>query len=151
MVGGVVSCADGQPFCDADGTMDGRCTFHLAVCLNSTDPRLTCTPTSIDAVALAPKLARSTDPTDQANATALLTALRSVDPESTGTVSASGVTYTPPAATQNACSSYVDVVVPVKSHGTSVVAGTRQLQVWTQTAAGKLGATLTLVCNPVFP
>lgn len=31
-----VRCVDGDPSCDADGTVDGRCSFELSVCANST-------------------------------------------------------------------------------------------------------------------
>jgi hypothetical protein len=32
-----VRCRDGDPTCDADGTMDGRCAFRLRLCLGATD------------------------------------------------------------------------------------------------------------------
>jgi hypothetical protein len=32
-------CRDGDPSCDADGQVDGRCTIHVALCLNVFDVR----------------------------------------------------------------------------------------------------------------
>ncbi|MBI3770715.1 MAG: hypothetical protein HY271_19780 [Deltaproteobacteria bacterium] len=148
--GGVVSCADGQPFCDVDATADGRCTFHVAVCLNSTDPRFACTASAVDSVQLRGKLARSSDPTDNANAAALLPALENADPGSAGAATGSVVTYTPAAATSDACSSYVDVVVPVKSRNGRITPGKRTLQVATRTATSKVSEKLTLICTPTF-
>jgi hypothetical protein len=47
------SCMDGDPSCDFD-TVEGKCTFHMATCLNVDDPRLVdkqgqplCTPSDI--------------------------------------------------------------------------------------------------------
>ena len=46
-----VRCADGEP-CDADGVVNGRCEFPVAVCANSTaNPR--CTLSGIDALTVA--------------------------------------------------------------------------------------------------
>src|SRR5262249_11428278 len=103
-----VTCADGQAFCDADATNDGTCTFRLAVCLNSTDPRLVCTPSSVSSLTLSDKIVASSDPADQTNATTLLDALAAIDPGSTGTVSGGTVAFTPAASTGNACSGDVD-------------------------------------------
>ncbi len=45
-------CVDGAP-CDADGVVDGGCTYPLGLCFNVTDPRLPdCTPTGIASVTL---------------------------------------------------------------------------------------------------
>lgn len=45
-------CVDGAA-CDADGVVDGGCTFPLALCLNVHDPRLPgCTPSSVEKVKL---------------------------------------------------------------------------------------------------
>ncbi len=47
----VVRCADGDP-CDADGMVNGRCEFPVAVCTNSTaDPR--CTLQGVSAITVA--------------------------------------------------------------------------------------------------
>lgn len=151
LAGGTVTCADGETFCDADGKADGRCTFHVATCLNSLDPRFTCTPTAVDSITLRGKLARSSDQADHANAAALLAALPATDAASAGTALGSVVTYSPPASTPDACGSYLDIVVPVKTTASTVKPGTRKLQLSVRTAAGKLSAKLTLVCKPTFP
>ncbi|GIW40032.1 MAG: hypothetical protein KatS3mg076_0609 [Candidatus Binatia bacterium] len=45
----VVDCADGDPECDEDGAVDGKCTFSLSVCLATPDPDLPdCDPTGVE-------------------------------------------------------------------------------------------------------
>lgn len=39
------TCADGDPACDADGVVDGTCTFELTVCINVPGPG--CTPDAV--------------------------------------------------------------------------------------------------------
>ncbi|HLK10596.1 MAG TPA: hypothetical protein VKW76_04395 [Candidatus Binatia bacterium] len=146
-----VSCADGQPFCDFDATADGQCTFHVAVCLNSADPRLACVAAPVAAVALGGRLASGTDAADQANAAALLGALAGIDGAAHGTVAGSTVTYGPPATTPDACSGYLDVVVPLRPSGTGPRAGTGVLALRVQTLAGAVSERLKLVCLPTFP
>ena len=46
-----LSCADGDPSCDADGTI-GQCTFRIGVCLNNEDTRFGCTPGGITSLKL---------------------------------------------------------------------------------------------------
>jgi hypothetical protein len=147
--GAKITCADNQAFCDADASANGACTFRIAVCLNSADPRVACSPSAVSAVQLSSRLANSTDATDQANVAALLDALKGIDPGSTGTVAGGGVSYSPPASTGNACSGYVDLVVPVGSSGST--SGTRVLGLTAETAAGPVRQTLKLVCLPSFP
>lgn len=78
-----IRCVDGSP-CDVDGTADGVCTFAVGVCFAVSDPRLVarngtplCDPDEVLAFQLlAPGLQRiERDPTDAANAQALLTAV----------------------------------------------------------------------------
>jgi hypothetical protein len=149
--GSTVSCADGQQFCDIDGSPNGACTFRVAVCLNNVDPRLPCTPSSVSGVQLSNKLATSSDPTDQANAVALLNALSGIDPGSTGSVSGGSVSFTPAASTHNACSGYIDIVVPVRARASGAATGTRVLGLTAQTAAGSVKESLKLLCQPTFP
>src|SRR5207249_2653408 len=34
------TCVDGDPSCDADGTVNDECAFTIAVCFTSADPQL---------------------------------------------------------------------------------------------------------------
>jgi hypothetical protein len=52
---------------------------------------------------------------------------------------------------QNACTGYLDIVVPLRARGTLVSAGARTLDVTAQTPAGPVKAKLSLVCAPTFP
>src|SRR5262249_41530346 len=104
-----IACADGQPFCDVDGAQDGKCTFHVAACINNQAPRRFCTPTSVRTIDLRHPSVASADATDTANAAALLAALKDIDGGSAGTVSGSQVSYSPAAATTNACTNYLTI------------------------------------------
>ncbi len=144
IVGSTVTCADGQSFCDADGVPDGQCTFRVAACLGSTDPRLSCVASPVTAVTLQSPSIRSRDPVDQANATTLLAALGDVDPGSTGTLSGREIAYAPPAGGANSCTAYQDVVVPTAR-------GRRTLRLTAVTTAGRVTTSVKLVCNPTWP
>jgi hypothetical protein len=131
--GSAISCQDGQDFCDADGAFNGQCTFQVALCLNNQDPRLPqCVPTSVSSVTL-----RKPDLADPIAST-LLTALTSLSPG--GSASGSQVTYSPDLATPNACTSYVNVVVPAGEK--------RKLSAELRTGGGKASSKLTLTCQP---
>jgi hypothetical protein len=151
--GGVVTCADGQPFCDFDGAADGKCVFHVAACLNSVDPRVSCTPTSIGSVKLTQPSLTSANPTDTANATTIVMNLKDVDPAATGTVTGSQIDYAPlpGAQTHNACTGFLDISVPTRTVGTRTVRGVRGFGVLLHTAAGITHNRLTLICNPRVP
>ena len=75
------SCHDGDS-CDTDG--DGTnhsCTFHLALCLNNTDPTLPkCTPTDVATVDVTTpnRNGLSNNSEDTVNADALLTAIAAI-------------------------------------------------------------------------
>jgi hypothetical protein len=146
-----VVCADGQPFCDFDGAKDGRCTFRLAACLNNQDPRVACIPTAISTADLSPRTVNSSDPADQANVAALLGALAGADAASTAAVSGGTIAYQPPASTPNACTPYVDIVVPVRVTGSRVGPGSRTFRIAAKTTSGTATNRLRLVCNPTFP
>ena len=141
--GRTISCADGQLFCDADGAQDGQCTFHVAACLNSQDPRLACVPTSISSLKLTSPAPISTDPTNILNRATVLGALQNADPGSTGTVSGAGITYSPAAVTQNACTSYFNIVVPSGKQ--------RRIAVTLHTGAGVARNRLSLKCSATLP
>jgi hypothetical protein len=149
--GSKITCADGQTFCDSDATHNGACTFRVAICLNNVDGRLQCTPSSVSAVQLSAKLSRSSDPADQANVRALLAALAAVDTGSVGTVSGGTVSFTPAASTPNACSGFIDLVVPVRPGGTGTLSGTRSVDLRAQTPAGLVKEKLRLICKATFP
>ncbi len=147
--GRTVSCTDGQPFCDFD-SLAGQCTFHVAACLNNADQQRfpSCAPTSVSAIRLMQPSPTSSNGTDQANAGRILTALSVVDKNSTGSVAGAQVAYNPAAATANACTGSIDVVVPLHPLGTRTLRGLRTISVAAQTAAGVVRNRLTLVCNP---
>jgi hypothetical protein len=78
----VVTCTDGAA-CDRDGSADGVCTFHAAICFAVADARLTnlrgapaCNPEALSRFALlAPGPRRWDDPIDAVNGAALVTAV----------------------------------------------------------------------------
>jgi hypothetical protein len=141
--GRTISCTDGRAFCDADGLADGKCTFRVAACLNSGDPRLACTPAAVTSITLTNPSPASSDPVKMANAGKLLGALATVDLNSTGTTVGNQITYTPEASTPDACTTYLSIVVPA---GT-----TRKLAVTLQTSAGVARNRLQLKCAATLP
>ena len=129
-----VSCTDGQTLCDFD-TVAGQCTFHVATCLNSQDPRLPqCSTQPIHSIAVL----RPTSG-DPISAT-LLAALKTADGASTGSIGGTSISYTPAAATPNACTGYMSVVIPAGEK--------RKIQVVAQTTAGTAVSSLKLSCQP---
>jgi hypothetical protein len=146
--GRTVTCSDGQPFCDFDNTVDGACTFHVAACLNSQDPRVSCSAASITNVKLVRPLPTSTNATDSANATRLLTALSTADPGSTGTQSGAQIAYSPVSTSANACTTFVDIVVPLRTVGTRTLRGVRTVIVTANTTTTPSRNLLTLFCTP---
>jgi len=141
--GRTVSCADGQPFCDADGAADGQCTFRVAACLNSGDPRLACTAAAVDSLTLSKPLTTSTDVVNRANANTLLAALTTVDPGSLGTRVGNRITYAAAATTANACTDYLRIAGPAGR--------TRRFAVRLHTAGGTAANRLTLRCRAALP
>jgi len=101
-----VFCNDGLPFCDGDGAADGTCTFHVAACMNSTDPRLaSCSVQPIQSVVIKRPLASSPV------VSRLVNALATADTGTTGSVAVSRVDFSTPAATPNSCTTYLDIPV----------------------------------------
>ncbi|HEY2775873.1 MAG TPA: hypothetical protein VGK20_17660 [Candidatus Binatia bacterium] len=103
---GRVTCSDGLPFCDADGMSNGTCTFHVAACMNNSDPRIaTCQLSPIDSITIRQPLVG-----DPLIAT-ILDGLNSADPSAVGSVSGNTLTFSTPASTGDSCTSYLDVPV----------------------------------------
>lgn len=149
--GAQVTCADGQPFCDADGAQDGQCTFQVAACLNSSDPRASCNAAAVNSLQLSSPRPTSANAIDSRNAQTLLTALRSVDPNAAGTVAGAVISYSPGVATQNACTSFFNVTVPVRASAIGTLAGKRTISAKLLTSMGRATNRVTLVCNPSLP
>ena len=149
--GASVTCGDGQPFCDFDNAQDGQCTFHVAACLSSDDPRVPCTSAAVNSVKLSSPLPTSRNATNSTNAQTILTALSSVDPHATGTVTGAKVSYSPAASTPNACTSFFNVVVPVRLSGSRKLSGRRTISPLLGTDGGRGSNRLKLVCSPSFP
>jgi hypothetical protein len=143
--GNVISCADGDAFCDFDGVADGTCTFHVGACLNSDDPRVSCTPGAITSLTVSQPSTTSRNPAAAASAAALLDALVVADPGSSGTRSKGRIAYAPAAASPNACTGYIDITVATRSGGRS---GKQKVSVSLKTSNGRARNPLTLVCLP---
>jgi cysteine-rich repeat protein len=74
------SCIDGDPACDLDGTIDGKCAFQVAVCADEIDARLpSCNPIQVASISInRPSPLSATEPIDMANATTLVAAIKSL-------------------------------------------------------------------------
>ncbi len=112
-------CSDGDPRCDFDGVAgkNGRCVFHVAVCINAEDPRPAarrCVPSALASYrVLTPSIVKPRDAADAGNAAALVQAVAGLGPPATVAVIASQVTFTPALASADRCSRFQSLVVPV--------------------------------------
>jgi hypothetical protein len=70
MVKNLLRCTDGDPACDMDGVRDGQCTFGVALCFGSSDPRFAaCNPSMVANVEVVkPNPARTLSISGRANA-----------------------------------------------------------------------------------
>lgn len=121
-------CTDGDPICD-DDDVPGQCTFRVALCINSEDPRLPeCEPVALRRLRLkSPKPRRPRDGADSINATSLTRAIDLGE------------------QVLNLCSARLPIVVPTRGER----AGSKRLRVWATTQHGKRGkAKLKLTCVP---
>jgi hypothetical protein len=115
-----IICRDGDPSCDFDNAA-GTCTFHVAVCLNNTDPRPVtdrCAPSGVtEWTLLGPRVKRPKDAFDVANVAALIDAVAGLVMPAAPTA-AGGTSFSPPLGGGGRCTTFLPVVVP---HGTRVL------------------------------
>jgi cysteine-rich repeat protein len=140
------SCIDGDPTCDQDGTIDGKCAFDVAVCADEMDGRLpACNPIQVASISInRPSPLSATEPVDTANATTLVTAIKSLGL----TVKAGTNVLVPgtPITQRNDCTATFGITVPHPAG----LAASKTLNI---AARDGLGAhmrsnAVTLVCAP---
>jgi hypothetical protein len=129
-------CRDGDPACDADGTVDGRCTIDVALCLNVFDFRVlnrrglpVCSRRTIRGVSLLRPRRAAADPLAAATARALTVAL--------------GALPQLPTRLRSACTAAVPVVVPVSPRGR----GGTTLRARVHSSRGPASPRVTLRCD----
>jgi len=123
-------CVDGDSRCDADGAVDGKCTYRVAICFNQTDASLPeCAPTDVAAYKLNAPKPISNDPEIAANGQALAAALVALGATQGGTKQ-NEFTFAPFATAQ--CTELVEQEVTVKPTGK----GRRVIRGRTTTGAG---------------
>jgi hypothetical protein len=135
-------CIEGDPSCDFDPTPnDGNCLFHVRLCFNNQDPRLSsCVPSSIVALEVkSPNPNRLRDSADSANLATLSSA------------------FSGPDSTPNDCTGPLNIQVPLR-HLLSGKFGarTKTLRVQVTAATGQVDTdSLRVRCLPnngiVFP
>ena len=109
----IQTCTDGDPTCDADRTANGTCTFRVSVCLDQTDPNLqVCTAGGTTGYQVRKPVPTSKDPTDAANAAALVNALTALGGTATGTKH-NDVHFTTPLAAPT-CTGFASIEVPLR-------------------------------------
>jgi hypothetical protein len=154
-----LDCTDDDPSCDFGAvTGDKVCTFHVGLCLNVTDPRISCTPLDVSRVQiLLPSEAHPRNATQTANRDALENALTGLGAEIRGTCSNAGpnrsqlcavpsdcdsssgsgngrctgrfAIFLPPLADTNSCTGYASITVPLRTLGARTYAATVLLEV----------------------
>ncbi len=117
-------CRDGDVTCDADGAIDGSCTFLLGACVNVEDDRLykrageepACNPSDIATVEIKKPRPTSTRPTEWANGQALRAAVADLSPNDAeiGGSRMEVVKFSPPYDARDACTRVVPFVVPLR-------------------------------------
>jgi cysteine-rich repeat protein/YVTN family beta-propeller protein len=174
-------CTDGDPQCDfGAATGDNACTFHVGVCLNVADTRLPCSPTDVARVQLLrPHEGKPKGATATANRDALETALTSIGGTVRGLCANKGphngqlcavnsdcastpgsrdgvcrgrfVVFTPPLNTDNSCTAFALIQVPLRQTTTRFKKASAELSVKaiSDPGAGQKGHnSLKLTCFP---
>ena len=119
-------CYDGDAGCDADGAVDGTCTFNVNVCLANDDPNLAdCAPASVDRVKVKAKGAK------RQSGTALKKAARALVPASAA-----------------ACTAGQQLAVRIKKGLRGRKAKTAVVTLRAESGGTRDDDTLTLVCHP---
>lgn len=109
-------CVDGDPACDADGTVDDVCRFRVAVCLRNADPGLPlCAPAPIARVVLKKPRPGAVKPVPARNAVALLAAFDRFPAATAGRSSADTIVFSPvlAALAPENCSYPFEILVPL--------------------------------------
>src|SRR5262249_25500780 len=145
-----VFCSDGNPACDFDlSGSNNSCTFHVRICINNADPRVSeCTPPSaISLFEVKSPRTTSMEPADVMNLNTL---------ESQGGAAGFGMTVMRGDQTvyggaangnPDRCSQVFNIVVPRPSG--SLKSGRKKLRIRTTTASGKhVVDSLKLECRP---
>ncbi len=173
-----IECMDDDSTCDFGSAGDHTCTFHVASCFNAAEQRFACAPTDVASVeVLKPRQARPKDATDSANRDALETALAAVNGEVRGWCINSGsqywqvcavgsdcdsapgrgdgicegrfVSFAPPLATGNACTSFASIQVPLRQTASGFRRANRTLRLRvTDSSDSSDTDLLKLVCKP---
>jgi len=149
-------CYEGDPACDFDPAPDAltnnQCIFHVALCINATDPRVApiCQPSDVATFEVLSPKPSSLAPSDIADVDALESA---AGPGSLGlTVNRAGVVMLSggTVGTQNLCSDPVDVVVPLRVlKSGKAKAASKRIRLRATTSAGVVDTdTMTLQCRP---
>jgi cysteine-rich repeat protein len=113
------TCTDGDPACDLDGAVNGSCTFAVSACVNVTDPRLIdktgtvmCAASDVASVSVNNPKPDNADAVKAAAGTALRNLFTGLAASTIGGGHQEVVSYSPPVATADRCSSAAQVVVP---------------------------------------
>lgn len=103
-----ITIADGGPS-DFDGTANGTCVVHAVICVNNADPRITtpsgamCTSSDVDVFTLRSPRPDSSKVQDQANANAIIGALKTLGPNTITGDHKNAVDYAPAVTAANKC------------------------------------------------
>jgi hypothetical protein len=112
------TCVDGDRHCDADGVVNGSCSFAVHACANVADERLVkdgapCTLSGLERVVLKKPTPVDARPERAAAATVLRGLMTGLGPSSVGGERGEIVTFAPVLATTEACTADDTVVVPL--------------------------------------
>lgn len=105
-------CIDGDPFCDSDGTANGRCEFILKACFNS--PMDECSSAGLKTWHLRTPAIGEEGSVDSANAAALRAAVQALDFAAASGESGADVTFPTAFNAKDGCTDAVTFAVPLR-------------------------------------
>jgi cysteine-rich repeat protein len=114
------TCTDGDVICDADGVVDGVCTFRVGLCLNVPDARLVkhgvpvCSASDIAVWEIKKPKPTSSVAVEAANAVALRSAVAALGTATVGGKRHEVLTFAPPIAGADVCTELVEIAVPLE-------------------------------------
>lgn len=115
-----VRCRDGDGACDADGVIDGACTFSVSLCINNRDPRLAeCAPSDVQHLEITAPRSSSRKALERAVHEQLAAAF--------GPGGELGLGYRTPLANASPdhCTDAIDVSLPLSASATGVLRSSR--------------------------
>lgn len=148
-VNGIQTCTDGDPFCDADGAVNGKCEFAVRACFNAENE--SCKSAGLSEWHLkSPRADRGGSPQID-NARALRDAVLALDFEARVASVPRKVNFPAALAAADACTDLVGFTVPLRGRTLARKGEARIVATTTDASGNRDTDRLRLVCLPATP